>query len=152
MLPISALNASVFIARLIFRIGEFLPIARMVTDGPVDWRGFLAGLLRMSHVTDILFELRSLDPLAEDVWDEIQFLANTSINSRNPKWPDEVAARMTARLPKRLLRSVSRGNNPLSGLTDAMKYVQVGRPETIVITQNRPNTNDLSRLEEAKGS
>ena len=48
VLPITAATAGAFVARLLFRIAQFLPQSARYSDRPLEWRGFLAGLLRMT--------------------------------------------------------------------------------------------------------
>lgn len=130
LMPISALTASLFAGRLLYRIAEFLPLAGRVQQGPLEWRSFLAGLLRMAHVSDLLLEAQRRYSLDERIFTSVQMDANVLINSRNPSWETKVADRMRQMLPRVALPTAG---HVLNQLTDALKYVQVGSPERIHI-------------------
>ena len=143
VLPIAALTAGSFIARLLFRIAQFLPQAASHSDRPLEWRGFLAGLLRMTHVTELAQEAAIRFSLPENTFRDIQMVANTHINHRDPLWHEAVIEQMRRSLPP-AWHSANPGPHPLNQLTDSMKYVQLGHPERIRIVSDQPELSERS--------
>jgi hypothetical protein len=136
LLPINAHSAGSFIARLLYRIAQFFPIA--LKRGRVDWRGFLAGLLRMHHVSEITQEAIVRFNRGESAFKAIQMTANLSINQEDPAWHEAVLEQMLRVLPAQW-QAAHAGRHPLNQLTDAMKYVQLGHPERIQIVDDPPD-------------
>ncbi len=65
LLPIDATRAAVFVARLLWRLAEFVPIALGMRRS-LTWREIMSGLIKMAHVTEILLwfvEHRIVDPM-----------------------------------------------------------------------------------------
>lgn len=133
MLPVNALNASTMMARMLFRIDQFLPIA--ASRFPVlTWRHVVSGMLRMSHTTEAARALNSRAQLGltPDALSRIQMVANVQINSWMPSWWDA----WTDAIANEAGRSSDDIRELLTlhvGLTDALKYVQLGNPERVVI-------------------
>jgi hypothetical protein len=140
-LPIAGVTAGAFIARLLYRIARFLPQAALHSDRTLEWRGFLAGLLRMTHVTEVVQDAIVRYKLPQSTFHEIQIVANTRINMRDPQWHLAVVEQMRRSLP-RAWHSAIGERHPLNQLTDSMKYVQLGHPEQIQIVANPPDVSD----------
>ncbi len=136
LLPISGIRGALFVGRLLFRIAEFLPQAALMHDRPLEWRGFLSGLLRMSHVSEVALDAAERFNLHEDVFREFQLGANLAINSRRPDWPEIVSQSMRSKLPKAVWTGLPI-SNPLAMPTEALLYVQAGHPELIQIVSDR---------------
>lgn len=135
-LPIAGLGGATFVGRLLFRIAEFLPLLTDWEDRPWEWRGFLSGLLRMAHVSEIVKYAIDRFGAPERVFDEIQMTANTHINFREPDWHASVADEMRKLLPERVWTETG-ADHPLARPTEALRYVQVGHPELIHIVEDR---------------
>lgn len=142
-LPISGVHGANFVGRLLFRMADYLPIAARYHAGrPMEWRGFLAGLLRMAHVSEIVKDTAARFNLPDDIFSSIQLPANTAINSRRPDWHLIASKKMRELLPPESWQDLPH-TNPLARPTEALLYVQVGRAESIHIVPNRP---DLTRF------
>ena len=136
LLPIDAHPAGSFIARLLYRIVKLLPLA--VKLGRVDWREFLAGLLRMHHVSEITHAALVRFGLDEHAFDAVQLTANLTINHGDPAWHQAVLEQMRRVFPAPWYAAHA-GRHPLHQLTDAMKYVQLGHPERVQIVADAPD-------------
>jgi hypothetical protein len=130
-LPIDALHEAAFIARLGYRIGELLPRLLKFRSQGIDWRSFLAGMLRMTHVTEVLMKILSDGAISHKQLDDVQYLANMEINTGNPDWYRVVETRIAS-------HSGQTDGNPLCQLTDSLAHVQLGHPESILIVENLP--------------
>lgn len=133
MLPVSAVHASIMMARMLLRIDQFIPIARSLFP-ILNWRHVASGMLRMSHTVEAARSLNAFAQLglSSDALSRIQFKANEGINSWLPSWCDAwietiagEASRSVDEIRDLLERQV--------GITDAMKYVQLGNPERVII-------------------
>jgi hypothetical protein len=141
VLPIAGVTAGAFIARLLYRIAQFLPQAALHCDRTLEWRGFLAGLLRMTHVTEVIQDAITRYKLPASTFHDVQMVANTHINMRDPQWHVAVVEQMRRSLPA-AWHSAIQGRHPLNQLTDSMKYVQLGHPELIQIVSDPPDASD----------
>lgn len=133
MLPVHAARAATMMGRMLFRIDQFVPLARKALP-VLTWRHVVSGMLRMSHTTEAMRELnhRAELGLQNEAFSRVQLIANEHINSWSPAWYSaflealgEEAGRSAAEIQGLLTKHV--------GLTDAMKYVQLGNPERIII-------------------
>ncbi len=137
-LPIHVTNAAVLNARILLRLQEFLPLA--VKRWPLfTWRDFISGMLRMSHTVEVVDLLlhQSRIKLTKDERKAVQLRANIQINSRAESWYED----FLEILASNSLLSVERLRSEIAnyaGLTDSMKYVQLGSPENIVLVAEAP--------------
>lgn len=140
LLPISGRLAAVFIGRLIFRIFEFVPMALKIRE-ILTWREVISGMVRMSYTTEVtrlLVKYAKL-PIAEASRGRIQLAANIAINNRSGDWYEtylENLAHETNMGVEDLHNLIMRW----ASLTDALKYVQLGSPENVIITTNSIRT------------
>lgn len=134
-LPIDGRKAGAFIGRLILRIAEFLPLAvrykRIFT-----WREMISGLLRMTHVTEVMASLKKNAGSAYQGinFDPVQMRANTEINERRPTWYDAFLCELSA-ISGKSIRELKSDIEQWAAMTDSMKYVQLGNPESIIIVE-----------------
>lgn len=137
-LPIDGRRAGAFIGRLILRIAEFLPLAvkykRIFT-----WREMVSGLLRMTHVTEVMASLKKNAGSAYQGinFDPVQMRANTEINERRPTWYDAFLCELSA-ISGKSIRELKSDIEKWAAMTDSMKYVQLGNPESIIIVEEDP--------------
>lgn len=133
MFPVDAVHSSIMMARMLLRIDQFLPIALTLFPS-LTWRHVVSGMLRMSHTTEAarLLNARAHLGLTENALSRVQLTANTQINSWLPNWFDEWV-NVLAKEASRPIEDIRNLLQQHVGLTDAMKYVQLGNPERIVI-------------------
>lgn len=138
-LPIDGMKAGAFIGRLLLRISEFLPLAvrykRFFT-----WREMVSGLLRMTHVTEVMAALKKNAGLAYQVvnFDPVQMRANTEINERRPNWYDAFLCELST-ISGKSIHELKSDIEKWASMTDSMKYVQLGNPESIIIVEEDPS-------------
>ncbi len=133
-LPIDGRRAGHFIARLVLRLSEFLPLVAKFRC--YTWRSFVSGLLRMTHVTETMSALQTHAGTDYARMDKsaIQLEANTDINQGDPNWYRNFV-RNTARAANRSTQSVKADIAKWAAMTDSLKYIQLGSPETIVLVE-----------------
>lgn len=134
-LPIDGPYAGLFIGRLLLRITEFLPLA-VKHRKLLTWREVISGMLRMSHVTEVLHALKKNAGLAYHGidFDAVQLRANTAINQRNSGWYDEFLDELSVQT-KKSIEHLNSDIGKWASLTESMKYIQLGNPESIVIVE-----------------
>jgi hypothetical protein len=76
-------NAAVFVGRLLLRLAEFVPL---IAASGQRWNDVISGLLRTSYVTDLIRAFEAEKLISADDHRQIQFEANTQINSGNDEW------------------------------------------------------------------
>jgi hypothetical protein len=134
-LPIHGQKAASFIGRLVFRIMKFLPVA--VEHHPkFTWREMIAGMLRMSHVTEITGLLKKNGGAAYRGinYESAQLKANIAINERRSDWYEKFLGELSALVGKPI-GELKRDIDLWCSMTDSMKYIQLGNPENVVIVK-----------------
>lgn len=133
LLPVNAVTAAAFIARLLLRMVEFIKVA---ADNRIilTWREVISGMIRMAYTSEVrhLLTTRAGLRLAAGAHDRVQLVANIAINARRADWFDCFvgAISVEAGEPVEQIRSMV---ERWASITDALKYVQLGSPENIVI-------------------
>ena len=90
----------------------------------------------MSHTSEILRRLQKVGPILvdEQTFSKVQLAANTAINAQRSDWY-QTFERELADASGRSVAEVTAAIAKFAGLTDAMKYVQLGNPEDVIITE-----------------
>lgn len=135
-LPISAIRAAVFNARMLLRLDGYIPAALKYRKH-VTWREVVSGMLRMSYVIETMELLVKYGgiSLSRESMSSIQFDTTNYISARHPGWFDVLIDRI-AEKSEYSKEHVKEKLDRWCSLTDAMKYVQLGSPERIIITNN----------------
>lgn len=129
MVPIDARKAAVFVARLLYRIGDFVPVALRMREH-ISWREVVSGMTKMAHVTECLISLIAKGVLASEEFNALQMGANVDINSLDPRWYERLIERLATVLGC-TPHSASKLLQENAGLTDSMAHVQLGNPELL---------------------
>jgi len=127
--PIHSLTAAVFLARLIYRIGEFVPLMTK-SRSRISWREVVSGMTKMMYVTECLRHMTGLRFLDQDAYEELHTKANMDINCRDPHWFEHCAdgvAKYINCSRAEAMRHMATG----VGLSHAMMHVQLGNPELL---------------------
>lgn len=127
LLPVGVTEGAVFIARLIFRLAGFLPIAAAANGRITRWSEVVGGMLRMQLVTDLLRPLLSAETIAQDRYDALH--ARASFHAHYS------GAGAIGYLEQELSDLVDFSNHLRSTVasSDTIRYAQMGSPETILI-------------------
>ena len=135
-LPLPALDASIFAARLIMRVVEFIPAAIRDFGRAITWSEVAGGMLRMTLLTDFLRRLLRTGLISEALYHEIHLAGNGWINSDTPDPFRHILKAVTDKgIPENQALSEFRAAIATS---TAISYVQMGRPETLLFdTVNR---------------
>ncbi len=133
MFPIQAQHSSIMMARMLLRLDQFVPLAKSIFP-VLTWRHVVSGMLRMSHTTEAARALNTRAQLAltEEALSRVQMAANVEINYLRPNWYDgwiDALAKEANRTSDEIRTLLGKH----VGLTDAMKYVQLGNPERVFI-------------------
>jgi CHAT domain-containing protein len=131
LLPVSAFSSAAFIARLVFRIADFLPAALRAKEHVLNWTGVITGMIQMLFASEMLDYLVGPPEREGPRWD-MQTAANTDINSGEEKWFDNLLDKVAAHLDEDRISLDARAKGFI-GRTEAIRYVQLGSPELILI-------------------
>ncbi|MBX9895460.1 MAG: CHAT domain-containing protein [Nitrosomonas sp.] len=129
--PIDAMDAATFIARLLYRVAEFVPSAQKQFSRSLTWMEIMGGMLRMQLLTDYCRQLEQRAIIDHTTYKEIHLKGNLAINS-GKKWPFEV---VISSLAKRGLKEelAWRELRVATANSTAISYLQLGRPETVIV-------------------
>ncbi len=155
LLPVHAVDAAVFVARMMLRIAEFVPAAIRQYGRGILWSEMVTGLLRMTVLSDLIMDMRAKKLIDDEQYHRIGSYGNGVINALAPDWLDRIkqaVIRETGIRPGELDRRI----RAIIAKSDAIRYSQLGNPETIVIgdagdvaealLKNNPDDEDGQRL------
>lgn len=129
--PVDSAHTAIFVSRLLHRVSEFVPI--VTAKRSITWREVVAGFLRMSYVTDVLRDMRHvLHMISDEQYHAIHSLANMWINTFDESWFERFIGlvKSEAGVDDERVRSIW---GERYQFVETMIFVQLGRPENIVI-------------------
>lgn len=157
LLPVNGVDAAVFVARMMLRIAEFVPPAITQYGRGILWSEMVTGLQRMHLLSDLIMALRRKQLIDNDQYQRIGTYGNYAINSLNPHWLERIKEAIiheTGMRPGELERRI----RTIIATSDAVRYAQIGNPETIIIgdvgdvadalLNTDPSSEDGKRLRE----
>src|SRR5262249_29762220 len=77
LLPVGGVSSAVFIARLLYRIADFLPAALQAKGRTLSWTEVMSGMLRMLLASEIISELVEAKDGDFSKRESVQMKANT---------------------------------------------------------------------------
>jgi hypothetical protein len=132
LLPISGPAAAIFVARLLFRLFEYLPAGVDLHNRFLTWTEVVGGMLRMQAVSDLLRPMIG-KKISEQQYRQIHTDLNNSINIEEDRgWLSlliNLVANQTG-LGALEIHSVFRRAIAYS---ETIRDIQIGNPETILI-------------------
>ncbi|MBB5708367.1 CHAT domain-containing protein [Sphingopyxis panaciterrulae] len=132
LLPVDARDAAMLVARLIWRLAEFLP-AVTGKDGRAHlWSEVVAGMLRLHLILDLISPLLKAGSITSANYHDINVRAITATTNREDNWWDDALHSVAAILGLEPERAAEMGREVIAA-SDAIRYIQLGNPELIVI-------------------
>lgn len=132
LLPIDARSAAAFIARLMHRLADYLPAAFEIFGRALRWTEIISGMLRMQLLTDLLSPFATDGTLTEEQLRELHARGNLAINMLEPDW-FEIAIDAVSVRTGMSVADVRRRFCDTIPTSDAVRYVQLGSPETLIL-------------------
>jgi len=129
--PIDARDASAFVARLVYRIAEFVPAVHDHEKRSVSWMEVMGGMIKMQLLTDFCRRLLKKELLDEESYTKVHLLGNMAINSHHP-WPYEAVLDALVEIGLDRSKMLHELRSAAASST-AISYIQLGRPETVLI-------------------
>ena len=132
--PVDSAHTAILVGRLLYRIAGFLPM--ITKHRPVTWREIVGTFLRMSYVTDVLQDLLWVrKAINETQFRKLHFEANTAINAGVQDWLESLQQGVidAAGMAEGDVRKIWAARYQF---VETMLFVQLGRPENIVIVSN----------------
>jgi hypothetical protein len=133
LLPVDGPASASFIARLVYRIAEFVPSALRARTRVLNWNEVIGGMLRMLLATEILDAL--VGPPDEEGTPryDMQLAANIDINTREAgDWFENLLKAIATHRGEPVERIQSHARAVIAR-AEAIRYVQLGHPESILI-------------------
>jgi hypothetical protein len=149
LLPVGGVASAAFIGRLIYRIADFLPAMLKAAERVLNWTEVIAGMLRMLLASEMLDRLVGPPAPVDSPRGEIQTSANIEINTHDEEWYDKLLDRIAAQRGETRERIESRAAAILAR-SEAIRYVQLGNPETILIDDGTIHNRILSEYGQGK--
>jgi hypothetical protein len=132
LLPVGARDSAMLIARLIWRLAEFLPAITGEDGRAVLWSEVMGGMLRLHLLLDLLQPLIERGAITTGQYSEINMAAIVATANQDEEWWEGALRRLGAVLDTsdEAMEAIGRATIATS---DAIRYVQIGNPELIVI-------------------
>ena len=131
-LPIEGRAAAHFVARLIYRITEYIPAGLSAKERVLDWTEIIAGMQRMFLTGEILGVLMK----GKDerfMRHKVEIETSLAINRAGyVDWYEKLLAAITEH-QKESLASITQKARDVLARSESIRYVQLGNPETIII-------------------
>jgi hypothetical protein len=132
-LPVEGIRSAVYVSRLLIRLAVFVPAHFKEVGTAVSWLQIVSGMIRMWFASDILDDLVGT---SEKVWGDrarLQNEANFDINTGRHDWYDRMLNSLVDVL-KIERTAVERKARAAMARSEAIRYVHLGSPETIIIS------------------
>jgi hypothetical protein len=144
--PLHAMDASTFAARLVYRIASYVPAAVKAFDRALNWTEIVSGMIRMQLCTDLLRRLLVRNLITEADYQEVGTNANLSINGvLDDPFEDSLLSLKERGVDPRIVDhefALAIANS------SAISYLNVGRPETILLDTEDRLRKDVQRARE----
>lgn len=129
--PINAHDASAFVARLLYRVVEYVPKAHELYNRSLTWMEIMSGMIRMQLLTDFCRRLEIEKIIDHNGYQRIHLEGNIAINS-GADWPFDI---VIAKLVEEGIEEglVLKELCSAAANSTAISYLHLGRPETIII-------------------
>ncbi|MEV4780489.1 CHAT domain-containing protein [Burkholderia sp. LMU1-1-1.1] len=132
-LDVGGAHSAVLVARILYRIDQFLMAAKEMQYEAISWRAMITGMLRMSYLTEVLYHFKDVEKIINDEdWRVIHMEGSQGINHLNPNWYEDVLTSLAERtgLDIDALSEKITSDHPLM---ETMYYSQIGMPERLTI-------------------
>lgn len=141
-LPINGKQASIAICRLIHRLQQYVDIA-IKHFGKVSFMNIFQGWFIMEYVREVLYTMKADNLISEEIaFSKLFFEINCLINPLHPNWFDKFLEVL-----KDNIKFFSTKNAIIDylskniALTDSMKYICLGFPEKVWISNDESEFN-----------
>lgn len=144
--PLDARVAAIFTARLLYRVAAFLGPGTSVIDRALTWSEVIWGMLRMQLLTDFLRLLLRKREIDRAAYEEIHLAGNMWINSAH----SDPFGMVMSRLEGLGLRKTELAKDLELAIANSsvISYLQIGRPETILIDRPERIERQLKSLDD----
>lgn len=133
LLPVDGRASAAFIARLAFRIAEFIPAALSAKIRVLNWTEIIGGMLRMLLASEILDGLVGPPQEAGSARAKLQTNVNIEINSgEHQDWFERLLTAISE-VTGHTMEHIETKARAVIARSEAIRYVQLGNPETILI-------------------
>lgn len=148
--PIDARSAAIFTARFLYRISDYIDPAIKVFGQALRWSDIVSGMLKMQLMTDYLRILRSQEHFDDEEMERISLEANQLINGgADDPFEDIQNILVELGIERKMTDAVLQ---MAIANSDTISYLQIGRPETILIDDSDRVKEQLVAMAGIKGA
>jgi hypothetical protein len=146
LLPVGGVASAAFIARLVHRIGEFIPAAIKARGRALNWLEVMSGMLRMLLVSETLDALIGPPGDVGTPRGDLQLASSEDINmEEDEEWYDKLLSRI-AEYRKLEPAVVASKASSILARSEAIRYIQLGNPECIIIDDGKTRDRVIKRF------
>ncbi|WFU16626.1 CHAT domain-containing protein [Bradyrhizobium sp. CB3481] len=132
LLPVNAFHSALFVARLVYRLADFIPAALSARKRVLNWTEIISGMLRMAFASELLDELIGPPAPEGSPRSNLQLASNVDINLRQEDWYGNLLANI-ARERNQGVDIIESRASAITARCESIRYIQLGNPETILV-------------------
>jgi CHAT domain len=151
LLPVGGIASVIFVTRLVHRIADFLPAALRSMERTLNWAEVIAGMLRMLFVSEILNALIPHGVIEDPIHSDIQLQANMDINTGDARWFENLTERIAGHRGE-TPAAASEHIQKVIARSEAVRYVQLGNPETLLVSSDELHLDVMHEYDDANAS
>nr|BAH90596.1 IMP dehydrogenase/GMP reductase [uncultured bacterium] len=129
--PIDARDAASFVARLLYRVAEFVPASHKMFNRSLNWLEIMGGMIRMQLLTDFCRRMERKGLIDHETYEAIHLAGNMAINGGDD-WPYETVVTEFSKHGVDEKRAWHELRSAVANST-AISYLPMGCPETIIV-------------------
>jgi CHAT domain len=150
LLPLGGGPAALFMARLVYRLADFIPAVIESRVRVLNWTEIISGMLRMFLATELLDQLIGPPDGIDTPRGKLQHDANGFINTReDDRWYEKLLDRIAEHKQCDVAQVQSKARG-IVARSEAIRYIQLGNPESILIDDGVPKGPIFAEKELAK--
>ena len=132
LLPVDGRLSASFIARLVYRLADFIPAALSERKRALNWTEIIMGMQQMLLASEVLDALVGPITDASSPRAALQTEVNLHINSGDSEWFEWLLSQIADHREETPAKVKSRAQAVIAR-SEAIRYVQLGNPENILI-------------------
>jgi len=132
LLPLGGASSAMFVARLVYRLADFIPSVLSAKKRVLNWTEIVSGMQRMFLASEVLNALVGTPDIEGSPRQTMQLQANMDINTGEGAWFENLLAGI-AEYRTEEYDVVAKRVSRVIALSETIRYIQLGHPESVLV-------------------
>lgn len=132
LLPLGGASSAMFVARLVYRLADFIPSVLSAKKRVLNWTEIVSGMQRMFLASEVLNALVGTPDIEGSPRQTMQLQANMDINTVEGAWFENLLAGI-AEYRTEEYDVVAKRVSRVIALSETIRYIQLGHPESVLV-------------------